>query len=258
MAHMNDAGITPIWKMMALPNPAKSKQEGRPIFDDCEMVEIRIAGSKDFTVQPAWAQSHWEVDEESGEQRIVTYAERFAKQYQQFKSKQHQTKSGTPLDYLPFLTEGKRSELRALSIYTAEALAEIDGQPLKNLGMGGRDLKNKATEWLASASHEAVLKRQQDQIEALQAQLRVIQEDREHKAGPNEPPRPPEPTPDDDEDDPPPDDDNTVRAGPGVHPDFVGMKRAQLRGFITERTGERPVGNPKLATLLRMAEAARK
>jgi hypothetical protein len=48
-----------------------------------------------------------------------------------------------------------------------------------------------------------------------------------------------------------------VKAGPNVHPDFVGMTRAQLRAFITEQTGKRPVGNPSDKTLLRMAEAAR-
>ena len=57
----------------------------------------------------------------------VTYAERFARQYQQFKAQAAQTKSGTPLEYAPFLTEARRAELRALNIYTVEALAAIDG-----------------------------------------------------------------------------------------------------------------------------------
>src|SRR5262245_40273331 len=169
------AGVTPIFKIMAFKNEAKSRLEGRPIYDDWEMVELRIAGSKDYTVQPALHFSHWEVDEETGEQRQVTYAERFPRQYQQFKSRQQQTKSGTPLEYLPFLTEGKRAELRALAVYTAEALAELDGQPLKNLGLGGRDLKNRAQEYLASSSHEGTLMRQQAEIEALKNQLALLQ-----------------------------------------------------------------------------------
>jgi hypothetical protein len=105
------------------------------------VVEIRFAGTRDCYVFPSTEYSHFEDDEETGERRRITYAERWPRQYQQFKAKTAQTKEGTPLDYLPFLTEGKRAELRALSIYTAEALAEQDGQPLKNLGMGGRDLK---------------------------------------------------------------------------------------------------------------------
>src|SRR5262245_52561655 len=113
MAHIDGPTITPIFKMMAIKNDLKSRAAGRPIFDDWEMVEIRIAGNKDFPVQPAWMFSHWETDPESGEQIKVTYAERFAKQYRQFKERQHQTRSGTPLDYLTFLTEGKRAELRA-------------------------------------------------------------------------------------------------------------------------------------------------
>src|SRR5262245_6637514 len=165
MANMNTAGITPVFKMMAFKDEAASKKAGRPIYSDWEMCELRIAGSKDFPCVPSLSFSHWIVDEESGEQRAITYAERFAKQYQQFKAREHQTKLGTPLDYLPFLTEGKRAELKALSIYTAEALAELEGQPLKNLGLGGRELKNKAQDYLASASHNAVLLQQQAKIE---------------------------------------------------------------------------------------------
>ena len=51
-----------------------------------------------------------------------------------------------------FLTEARRAELRAQNIYTIEALAAIDGLELKNLGMDGRDLKNKAMEYLEEST----------------------------------------------------------------------------------------------------------
>jgi hypothetical protein len=264
MANMNTAGITPVFKMMAIKNEAESKRQGRPIFDDWEMCELRVAGSKDFPCPPALSFSHWIVDEETGEQRAITYAERFAKQYQQFKSREQQTKTGTPLDYLPFLTEGKRAELRALSIYTAEALAELEGQSLKNLGLGGRELKNKAQEYLASSSQNAVLLQQQAKIEALQMQLDLLQSDKERAAGVVVGPREPAedqraPVKEDDEapDEGDDSEDEEITADSGAHPDFVGMDRKQLRQFIAERTGKAPVGNPSTKTLVRMADAAR-
>lgn len=268
-----NAGVTPIFKNMAIEQKGKSQKAGRPIFDDIEVVELRIPGTKDYSVHPATEFCGWVVDEETGEQVRLTYAEKYARQYKQFKERQHQTMSGTPLDYLPFLTEGKRAELRALSIYTLEMLAELDGQPLKNLGIGGRDLKNKAVEYLASSDHSATVMRQKLEIEALQAQLRIAQEDRKLLAS-----TPPKKPADDEQNDQPPDphdpnqyepqkpevehddgedDEDEVKAGPNVHPEFVGMNRAQLRAFITEQTGKRPVGNPSDKTLLRMAEAAR-
>ncbi len=104
---------------------------------------------------PATAFSHWEIDPQTGEQAKVTYAERFQRQYQQFKAHATQTKSGTPLAYAPFLTEARRAELRAQNIYTVEALAAIDGQELKNLGPGGRELKNAAMEYIEEAKARA-------------------------------------------------------------------------------------------------------
>ena len=97
-----------------------------------------------------------------------TYAERFARQYQQFKAHQQQTKAGTPLDYLPFLTEAKRAELRALNIYTAEALTIVDGPELKNLGPGGRELKNKAIAFLESSSEAARITKLEAELETMQ------------------------------------------------------------------------------------------
>jgi len=257
------AVITPLFKHIAMKNPGKTAKAGRPIFDDVEVVEIRFAGSRDVYVFHSTEFSHFEDDEETGERIKVSYAERWPKQYQQFKAKMAQTKEGTPLDYLPFLTEGKRAELRALSIYTAEALAELEGQPLKNLGMGGRDLKNLAADYLASSDHNAVIIRMQQQIEALTAQLGVVKEERQYLASP---PKHDEilPLPPDDDGEEAESEDgegadlrSVVVAAANVSEEFVGMNSDQLRAYITENTGKRPIGNPSIKTLLRMAEDAR-
>jgi hypothetical protein len=263
------AGVTPFFKLMAFKDERESIKAGRPIFRDLEVVEIRVAGSKDNGVYRSNDYSHWEVDEETGEQRQLTFAERWPRQYNQFKEKQQQTKSGTPLDYVPFLTDSKRAELRALNIYTIEALAEVDGQPLKNLGIGGRDLKNKAIEYLASSSHNGTVMRQQAQIEALMTQIRLLEDDKKLLVGsvapqqlqpprdPERDPVPPEP-PAEPEDEEPEDgegeDERTVQPGLNVSGELIGMSRAELRGLITEKTGKRPVGNPSMRTLVRMAQ----
>jgi len=53
---------------------------------------------------PRHVVSHWGIDPQTGEQVKITYAERFSRQYQQFKAHSTQTKSGTPINHAPFLT----------------------------------------------------------------------------------------------------------------------------------------------------------
>lgn len=224
MAVPNDKGVIAIFKNGAVKNMLKSAQAGRPIFDDVEMVEIRHPGSRDYGVYPAFERSHWITDEITGEQSPVTFAERFSKQYQQFKSHQQQTKAGTPLDYLPFLTEARRAELRALNIYTAEGLAIVDGAELKNLGPGGRDLKNKAIEYLESSTDAAKVTKLEAELETLRARNQVLEEDAKLLAS-----------------------DKTPDAR------FDGMTDDQLREHIEAITGKTPKGNLPRKTLLRMA-----
>ena len=137
-----DASVVALFKTLAVKNESESIKQNRPVFDDVDVVELRYPGSKNVGCYPATGFSHWIVSPIDGSQQPLTYAERFKRQYQQFKSESVQTKSGTPLSYALFLTEARRAELRAQNIYTVEALAAIDGMELKNLGMNGRDMKN--------------------------------------------------------------------------------------------------------------------
>jgi len=228
-----DAALVVVFKNHAVLNEAKSAKEGRPIFDDVEVCEIRSPGSRNSSIQPATAVSHWDIDPNTGAQVKVTYAERFRKQYQQFKQQQHQTIAGTPLDYAPFLTEGRRAELRAMNVYTVEQLAHVDGQELKNLGGGGRDLKNRAIEYLEDAKSKSVNTRTAAENEALRARVALLEEDKsaleqrlqEHK--------------------------------PASGGRFDDMTDDQLRDFITTHSGHTPQGQLTRKTLLRMAQDIR-
>lgn len=172
-----DATAVAIFKLFAKHNPLKSTAEGRPVFDDVEVCEIRFPGSRNIYIFPANAQSHLADDVYTGQQRAVTYAERFRRQYEQFKAHEVQTKSGTPLEYVPFLTEARRAELKAQNIYTVEALAAVEGFELKSLGYQGRDLKNKAAEYIAERKNAAPDLQLQAELEALRARNQVLEDD---------------------------------------------------------------------------------
>lgn len=214
-----------LFKHHANPNEAKSLEAGRPIFDDVEVIEIRSPGNKQtVSVHPANFFSHWATDPNTGGQIKVSYAERFARQYQQFKAQAAQTKAGTPLEYAKFITEARRAELRALNIYTVEALAALDGQELKNIGQGGRELKNQAMEYIEEAKKGAPNLQMQAEIEALRARNAILEEDA------------------------------AARNGKG---DFDEMDDKALRDFITAQTGHAPAGALPRKQLLRMAADAR-
>jgi hypothetical protein len=225
-----DAATVALFKHHAIKNEAKTVKEGRPIYDDMEICEIRFAGSRNVSVFPAMAFSHWITDPQTGEQIAVTYAERFGRQYRQFKEQTAQTKAGTPLTYAPFLTEARRAELRALNIYTVEALAHVDGQELKNLGLAGRELKNRAEEYMKDAKATAPSAQLVAENEALKARNMALEEDAKALAGALESRE--EPT------------------------QFDSMSLEQLREFITTNSGHAPHGSLNRKTLMRMATEA--
>jgi hypothetical protein len=190
----DEKGITPVFEIVAVRNEAKSRAEGRPFFDDVEHVRIHIAGmgKEKVPVYPAHDVSHYAdvLTDYGQERRAVTYAERFNKQYLEFKAGGKQTFSGTPLDEVPFLTEAKRRELRALHVYTAETLANLDGSQLKMLGPGGRELKNDAMAYLEKAKEGAEathlsdeLAKRDSEIEALKNQIAALAAGSDPKSG---------------------------------------------------------------------------
>lgn len=225
-----DEALVPTFRNVSVKNEVKSREAGRPIHDDQEIVEIRFPGSEACYVFPAHAvsASGWVKDPFTGEQSTQTYAERFRHQYQQFKERVQQTKSGTPLDYAAFLTEARRSELRALNIYTIEALAEVDGQPLKNLGIQGREFKNKAMEYIDETKKGAPNLQLLEQLEQLKARNAILEEDQK-----------------------------VLTQRQAAEQEFEGMSPEQLREFIAANTGHTPQGSINRKTLLRMAMDAR-
>jgi hypothetical protein len=209
--------IVPRFFIHTVQDQKRSKEEGRPIFKDIECVEIRMAANKQ-TVAVFPAHEFWAWGEVDGIRQKITYAMRFADQYKRFKASEAQVMTGTPLEELPFLTQAKRSELKALSIYTAEALASLDGTPLKQLGMGGRGLKEQAQAYLDRATDSAAVTRLAAENEALRAALKDAQQV------------------------------SPVAASP-----FNDMDEEALKEWIKDASGSRPRGNPSKETLIRMA-----
>jgi hypothetical protein len=225
MADSQKAALVAIFKTHSILNAAKTKEAGRPIYEDMEICEIRTAGDRQsIKVFPAHEVSHHDETADGGSGEPVTYAMRFPEQYKRFKDGTTQSQTGTPLEELPFLTQGKRYELKALNVHTAEALASLDGNPLKQLGLGGRELKNQAQAYLDTADKTANVTKLASENESLRQQIEAMRRDLAKPVEPVEPSQ------------------------------FDAMDDEQLKAFIADKSGSRPRGQPSHATLVRMAE----
>lgn len=161
--------VVPTFRIHTMPNEAASKAAGRPIFQDMEIVEIRFPGDRQKVFVAGAHEAEPNATRLKGE--TVTYAMLYNEQYRRFKAMETQDVSGTPLSELPFLTEGKRRELKALNVHTAEALASLDGTPLRQLGMGGREMKTQAEAYLRAAAGSADVTAMAAENAALRQQL---------------------------------------------------------------------------------------
>lgn len=224
-----DDNLVVVFKYMAMENPEKTLEKGRPIFDDLEVCEVRAPGSRDVKVFPATAFSRWLDDPYTGQQRKQSYAERFSHQYRQFKASAAQTKTGTPLDYAPFLSDGRRAELSAQNVYTVEQLAAIEGAELKNLGPGGREFKNQAMAYIEESKSAAPNKQMAAELEALKARNALLEEDMIA----------------------------FKNANVSDEGEFEPMSIEELRAYITTNTGRGPVGQPSRKNLVQMAKNCR-
>lgn len=186
-----DAGTHVVFHMLPVLDEAASHKAGRPIYNDIEHCMISFAGNRqtigDF---PALDFADWQTDPVMGTRTQRTYAEKYNAEYLAFKAGDAKATGGTPLEELTFLTQGKRLELKALHIHTAEALASLDGNNLKMLGIGGRELKDQAQTYLDVAAKGAdatylrnELAQRDARLAELEARLATFDRDGDGKPG---------------------------------------------------------------------------
>lgn len=213
-------------------NEAKSKEANRPIYEDMEVCRIRMGGDRlQAPVFPAWAEAPGGGENAEGYIVPMTYAEKYAEQYRKFKAGEVQTKEGTPIEALTFLSAAKVKELKALNIYTAESLASLEGASLKSLGQGGLEWKTKAKAYLDNAAGSAVVVKQASEIEFLKQQIEELRKELAQWPATER---------------------VTENLGYGDPDQEESKTDAELKDEIEQKTGSRPRGNPSRETLIKM------
>lgn len=217
-----DNHLVVTFSMEEFKNELATRKAGRAIYEDREMVHIRIPGDKQLTID-APANSYCTM----GDGSKITYADRFPEDYDRWKQGQGAALIGTALKHAPFLSKAEVSNLAGANVFTIEQLADLGGAPLRSLGQSGRKWQQQALAFLksangtrdatADAAEKAALLERIAQLEAAAGVAPVAEPER-------------------DEDE----------------------YKAELKNEIERITGRRPVGNPSIARLESDLEEATK
>lgn len=254
---------TPQFYSKSVYNPARSKAEGRPIYEEKEFVRILIAGDRHFEpVFPAhsmWLRADFMTADALGVNPgdEVTYAQRWPEQYRRFKEGNIQAASGTPLEALG-LPVNRIAELKAIKIFTVEALAALEYKSLRAAGPAAQKEKELAQSFLDRTTNFAMVtadRRENDdlkaQMEAMRKQLKDLQDQqRLASAAADAAPAPSvpkyRPVAEAQDWEPEPEEEDS-------HPDLTD---SDLKDRIEALTGAKPRGNPSRRTLLHIYDTA--
>jgi hypothetical protein len=159
-----DEGLHISFYVEAVESPVKSEAEGRIVFDDQEMVEIRIPGDE-RTIIKTYASRE--------------YKDRFPDEYAAFKANDTIKETGTPLSQWGTLSPSQIAQLNAQNIRTVEALSSVADSNLTF--MGGHELRNKAKAFLKASADAAVVEKQEAALAELRAELEALKAEKKGK-----------------------------------------------------------------------------
>jgi NAD(P)-dependent dehydrogenase (short-subunit alcohol dehydrogenase family) len=131
----------PRFYILPVQNAFKTQQEGRPIYEEREMVEILVPGDRRNTWDGMVKEEH---------------RRRWPRQYEAFKAGLEAPAEGTAIrDWAP-VNRAQAEEFAFGHVKTVEALAGLsDDQLNKVMPMGGHDLREKARRFLEQAAGAA-------------------------------------------------------------------------------------------------------
>ena len=144
-------------------NETKSLAAGVPIYDEIEMVRMIIAGQNS-------AEPHRKVTD-------FIRLRQWPKEYAAWKASQRGeiTVGGMPIDIWPGLQADQIIQLKLHNIFTVQQLANVLDSHLGNLGLGGRELRDKARSYLKDAEKGAALNRSEAENADLKKRLAVLE-----------------------------------------------------------------------------------
>lgn len=156
----DDGKVFPRFHTEVFPDHAATATEGRPMFKDVEMVELRFAGNSLYVPDMKVTDEH---------------RQRFPQAYAAFKKDGSLHVEGTPLKEWPAIRPSQIAEFNAQNIYTVENLAAVDDNGIQRMGLGGRMFRDKARAFINAAKGNAPLEKLAAENSDLREQMETLQ-----------------------------------------------------------------------------------
>lgn len=130
----------------SLKNNFKSEQEGKDVYETQDFVMIICPGQPKSEVHEKVKDSH---------------KREFPEQWAAYSAGKEQRISGTPIELLPGLPEGRADLYKSFYVHSIEQLAELSDPAKQKIGMGTTEDQNRAKAFLSKNTAEVVVLRQQ-------------------------------------------------------------------------------------------------
>lgn len=170
----HNKGITPIFFIESVIDPAASEKAGRAIYRDMERVRIQIAGDQFSAAVHPVGVAIWGTDKAE---------DRFPEAYERWKRKGNMVVNGTPLSKWPLATPSFIKEMEFINVFSVDDLASIADVHLDRIA-DGRQWRDRALAWLksakdgaAAAKYAAENERMREEMAELRAMVDRLQGD---------------------------------------------------------------------------------
>lgn len=164
--------LVAIFYKKALPNAFKTSEEGRPIYDDVDMVKIYVAGDSLSVIDTLVREDH---------------KQQFPLQWANYVNKHGSdpSMSGTPLSQWPLITTAQAEELRAIKFFTVEQIASASDAQLQKLGMmagmSPHAFRDRAVNYLKVARDESEVNKHDEELRTLREENAKIKAETDAK-----------------------------------------------------------------------------
>jgi hypothetical protein len=167
-----DGRLTVVFYKKTLQNSFKTSVEGRPIFDEVDMVKIYTGGDTLNIVDTFVREDH---------------KARFPQQWAHYLNRTGNDPhiSGTPLEHWPLISKAQAEELKALKFFTVENVANASDAQLQRIGMlagmSAHSFRDRAVNFLKLAKEEANVNQHEEEINQLRSENAKIKAETDAK-----------------------------------------------------------------------------
>ena len=179
------------FRQIAKDDPKRSVELGYRVTRDIDIACIMQPGSKDVVERIA---SEWldsikrKLLEQQQDAMPTEWVDAFHRKYEAFKAGQEAPLIGTSIKQWPMLSPAQAQNLISINVLTIEDAANMNEECMGRFGMGGRELRDKARDWIAKTEGTKSVAAENEQLKAqlaeLTARLSALEEDKPRRGRP--------------------------------------------------------------------------